>query len=133
MTGRKRHLLVDTLGHLLTVVVHRASVPDAVGAEAVLARARCHVPTLRKTWADSAYHAESLTRWLTEHWPALDLEIVRRPEGTQGFVVLPKRWIVERTLAWLSANRLLSKEYERLSWHTESWIMLASIFLLLKS
>ncbi len=69
---------------------------------------------------------------MAEHWPALDLEIVRRSEGTKGFVVQPRRWVVERTFAWLVANRLLSKEYERLPWHVESWIMLASISTLLK-
>jgi len=125
--GRKRHLRVDTAGRLLTVLVHAATVPEAVGAEAVLARARDLFPTIRKVWADSAYHTERLTIWLAEHWPALDLEIVSRPEGTKGVVVQPRRWVVERTVAWLTANRLLSKEYERLPWHVESWIMLASI------
>jgi len=130
--GRKRHLLVDTAGRLLTVLVHAANVPEAVGAEAVRARARALFPTSRKVWADSAYHTEGLTLWVAEHWPALDLEIVRRPAGTTGFVVQPRRWVVERTFAWLVANRLLSKEYERLPWHVESWIMLASISTLLK-
>jgi len=109
--GRKRHLLVDTAGRLLTVLVHAANVPEAVGAEAVLARARDLFPTIRKVWADSAYHTEGLTIWVAEHWPALDLEIVRRPKGTKGFVVQPRRWVVERTFAWLVANRLLAKEY----------------------
>ncbi len=130
--GRKRHLLVDTQGHLLAVVVHAANVPDAVGAEAVLDQARCRFPTLHKVWADAVYHAESLTVWVAAHWPTLDLEIVRRPEGTKGFVVQPRRWVVERTFAWLVANRLFSKEFERLPWHTESWIILASIAGLLK-
>ena len=123
---------MDTAGRLLTVLVHAANVPEAVGAEAVLARARDLFPTIRKVWADSAYHTERLTIWLAEHWPALDLEIVSRPEGTKGFVVQPRRWVVKRTFAWLTANRLLSKEYERLPWHVESWIMLASISTLLK-
>ncbi len=123
---------MDTAGRLLTVLVHAANVPEAVGAEAVRARARALFPTIRKVWADSAYHTEGLTLWVAEHWPALDLEIVRRPAGTTGFVVQPRRWVVERTFAWLVANRLLSKEYERLPWHVESWIMLASISTLLK-
>jgi len=130
--GRKRHLLVDTAGRLLVALVHAADVPEAVGAQAVLDRARDLFPSIRKVWADSAYHTKGLTIWVAEHWPALDLEIVTRPEGTKGFVVQPRRWVVERTFAWLVANRLFAKEYERLPWHAESWIILASISTLLK-
>jgi len=130
--GRTRHIVVDTQGHLLAVVVHAANVPDAVGAERVLEQARQRCPTLRKIWADAIDNTKTLAIWVAEHWPALDLEIVRRSEGTTDFVVLPRRWVVERTFAWLVAHRLLSKEYERLPWHTESWIILASIRTLLK-
>jgi putative transposase len=130
--GRKRHLLVDTAGHLLAVQVHPASLADGPAARGVLTQAQRLVPSVRKLWADSAYTAEALTTWLAEHWPHLDLEIVRRPEGTPGFVVQPRRWVVERSFAWLGLNRLLSKEYERLPWHEEGWILLASISLLLK-
>jgi len=130
--GRKRHLLVDTTGHLLAVRVHPADLSDGAGAQGVLTQALRLAPTLRKLWADSAYSAEVLTVWLAQHWPRLDLEIVRRPEGTRGFVVQPRRWVVERSFAWLGLNRLLSKEYERLPWHEEGWIILSSIALLLK-
>lgn len=131
MTGRKRHLLVDTCGHLLVVQVQPAGVADGPGARGVLTQAQRVVPTLRKLWADSAYSAEVLATWLSERWPQLDLEIVRRAEGTTGFVVQPRRWVVERSFAWLGLQRLLSKEYERLPWHEEGWILLASITLLL--
>jgi len=130
--GRKRHLLVDTQGHLLAVLVHPAHVSDAVGAELLLAQARQRFPTLRKVWADAIYNTGALAVWVAEHWPTLDLEIVRRPKGAKGFVVQPRRWVIERTFAWLTAHRLLSKEYERLPWHTESWIILASIRILIK-
>lgn len=132
MKGRKRHLLVDTLGNLLAVQVHPADIADGVGAVGVLTQARRLVPMLRKLWADSAYGTETLAAWLAEQWPRLDLEIVRRAEGATGFVVQPRRWVVERSFAWLGLNRLLSKEYERLPWHEEGWILLASIALLLK-
>ena len=132
MRGRKRHLLVDTGGRLLAVQVHPADIADGPGARGVLAQARRLVPSVRKLWADSAYNAEALSTWLAQHWPRLDLEIVRRAEGTTGFAVQPRRWVVERSFAWLGLNRLLSKEYERLPWHEEAWILLASIAVLLK-
>ena len=131
VTGRKRQLLVDTAGNLLAVQVQPAGIADGPGARGVLTQAQRLVPTVRKLWADSAYNAEALTTWLAEHWPQLDLEIVRRAEGTPGFAVQPRRWVVERSFAWLGLNRLLSKEYERLPWHEEGWILLASITLLL--
>jgi putative transposase len=131
VTGRKRQLLVDTAGNLLAVQVQPAGIADGPGARGVLTQALRLVPTVRKLWADSAYNAEALSAWLAEHWPQLDLEIVRRAEGTTGFAVQPRRWVVERSFAWLGLNRLLSKEYERLPWHQEGWILLASISLLL--
>jgi putative transposase len=131
VTGRKRQLLVDTAGNLLAVQVQPAGIADGPGARGVLTQALRLVPTVRKLWADSAYNAEALSAWLAEHWPQLDLEIVRRAEGTTGFAVQPRRWVVERSFAWLGLNRLLSKEYERLPWHEEGWILLASISLLL--
>lgn len=131
VTGRQRQLLVDTCGHLLAVQVQPADIADGPGARGVLTQAQRLVPTLRKLWADSTYHAQALTAWLAEHWPQLDLEIVRRAEGTRGFAVQPRRWVVERSFAWLGVNRLLSKEYERLPWHEEGWILFASITQLL--
>jgi len=131
VTGRKRQMLVDTAGNLLVVQVQPAGISDGAGARGVLAHALRLAPTLRKLWADSAYNAEALSTWLAEHWAHLDLEIVRRAEGTTGFAVQPRRWVVERSFAWLGLYRLLSKEYERLPWHEEGWILLASISLLL--
>jgi len=111
--GRKRHLVVDTLGLLWGLVVHSAGVQDRDGARQVLAQVAAQ-PALKarleKLWADGAY-AGSLEEWVAEHLEAV-LEIVKRSEGAKGFEVLPKRWIAERTLAWLSRCRRFSRDYE---------------------
>lgn len=130
--GRKRHLLVDTMGNLLVVVTHAASISEHDGAQLVLERARQLFPSLRRVWVDSGYRASSLADWKDAMWPELTLEVVERPKQTPRFVVLPRRWVVERTFSWLGTNRLLSKEYERYSHHTETWMTLASMFLFLE-
>jgi putative transposase len=127
-TGRKRHIVVDTLGLLLTVLVHSADIQDCHAAPAVLWRLRGRFPRLRRIWADASY-AGQLVGWVRRvcHWV---LEIVRRPEGTKGFVLLPRRWVVERTFAWLGRYRRLSKDYEQLPQSSESMILLAMINLM---
>ncbi len=130
--GRKRHLLVDTMGTLLVVVTHAASISEHDGAQLVLERAQQLFPSLRRVWVDSGYRASSLADWKDATWPDLTLEVVERPKHTPAFVVLPRRWVVERTFSWLGTNRLLSKEYERYAHHTETWMTLASIFLFLE-
>ena len=114
MKGRKRHLLVDTLGLIWAVVVHSAGIQDYQGARAVVARLQA-VPEfwqrLEKVYADGAYGKGGLEAWLMEQLTA-ELEIVSRPKEATGFVVLPKRWIGERTLAWISRCRRFSKDYE---------------------
>lgn len=129
--GRKRHIVVDTLGHLLEVVVHVASIQDRDGAKLVLDKlSQDTKDSLRKLWADGGY-AGSLIEWVREHLDAV-LEIVARQPGQVGFQVLPKRWIVERTFAWLGRYRRLSKDYEQLTESSEAMIYLASIHSLLK-
>jgi len=131
--GRKRHLLVDTLGLVLSVYVTSADVQDRVGARCLLAGLKPFVPRLKKIWADGAYMGEKLAAWCEEQggW---ELEIVERRSSanTEGFVVLPYRWIVERTLSWLMRNRRLSKDYERLMQSSETFIEVAMIRLLLR-
>jgi putative transposase len=129
--GRKRHLLVDTLGNLLEVVVLAANRTDVTGAKAVLTKVERQI-TLRllKLWADLGYQGE-LSDWLYEHF-AIQLEIVTPEPGQVGFVVQPRRWVVERTFAWLSKFRRLSKDYERCPCSSEGTIYLAAIFTLLK-
>lgn len=130
VNGRKRHLLVDCLGLLLAVVVHPASVQDRDGARLLLARVQGGFPRLRRIWADGGY-AGQLVDWVqaTFGWV---LDIVRRDPDTRGFQVLPRRWVVERTLAWLSRFRRLSKDYERLEQTEETLIYCAMIHLMVR-
>jgi len=109
INGRKRHLLVDTLGLMIAVVVTVASVQDRDGGKLVFSSVGDQ-PRLEKVWADGGYRGEFLT-WTKEHC-AWEVEIVLRTPDQKGFVVLPRRWVVERTFGWLNRCRLLSKEYE---------------------
>jgi len=129
--GRKRHILVDTVGNLLEVVVLAAHKPDRDGAYALLTKVETLIARrLLKLWADSAYQGE-LETWLHNQW-GIQLEIVARLEGQKGFVVQPRRWVVERTFAWLGRYRRLSKDYERCILSSEGMIYLASIHTMLK-
>lgn len=130
MTGRKRHVVVDTLGLLLAVVVHAANVQDRDGARLALARLAGRFPRLRLVWADGGY-AGALLGWAAATL-GLVVEIVAKPAGATSFTVLPKRWIVERTFAWLGRCRRLSKDYEALPATSEAWIHVAMIHLMLK-
>ncbi|MDP9373024.1 MAG: IS5 family transposase [Chloroflexota bacterium] len=128
--GRKRHLVVDTLGLMLVVVVHSAALQDRTGAKLVLAAlAAGGFPRLRLVWADGGYRGKLLA-WVQEHCGWL-LQIVKRNDDVQGFQVLPKRWIVERTFAWLSRYRRLSKDYEYRTASSEAMITIAMIHLML--
>ena len=131
--GRKRHVAVDTLGLLLTVVVTSAAVADPEGAKAVAKQLnRTDYPRLQRIWADSKYHNYELYAYLREHVDgSWELEIVSRPPQTKGWVLLPKRWVVERTFAWLGRYRSLSKDYERLPTSSEGMVYVSSIHLLL--
>ena len=133
MNGRKRHIFVDTLGLLLGVVVTAASVQDRDGALSLLASLHCRLSRLRLIWADQAYAGE-LVSWLWGLRPCrkVRLQIVRRPEGIKGFLLLPKRWIVERTSAWLGRYRRLSKDYEYLPQTSEAMIQGAMIHLMVR-
>jgi len=128
VTGRKRHIVVDTMGLLLAVVVHAASVQDRDGAKLVLQKLAGRFPRLRLIWADGGY-AGQLIAWVHELGGWL-LEIVKRPDESK-FVVLPRRWVVERTFAWLGRHRRLSKDYEALPESSETFILIATIYLML--
>ena len=125
--GRKRHIVVDTLGLLLAVVVHAADLQDRDGARPVLARLGNRFPRLRVVWADGGYRGPKLEAWLARLAPDWALAIVPRPTSASGFQVLPKRWIVERTFAWLGRYRRPGKDYEGLPETAETWIRLAMI------
>jgi putative transposase len=131
MNGRKRHILVDTLGLLLVLVVHAANIQDYDGARPVLQKAQTKSSRLQKVIADGMYPKNGLVDWVKQQFQFV-LEIVTRDKEQKGFVVLPKRWIVERTLAWLGWNRILSKEYEHLTQTSESDVYIASIRLMLR-
>jgi putative transposase len=130
INGRKRHILVDTIGLLLLVVVHSAAIQDRDGAKLVLAKVQERYTRLRLIWADSAYGGQ-LVEWVKEQVRCV-LEIVRRRDDVAGFEVLPRRWVVERTLAWISRCRRLSKYYEALPATSEAYVYLAMIHLMLK-
>ena len=128
--GRKRHILVDTLGLLLAVYVTPADLHDGKGARCLLAGLAPLYPRLKKIWADAAYRGQELAGWcLTQgNW---NLEVVERQPGTRGFSILPRRWVVERTLSWISRNRRMSKDYERKVQTSETLIQVAMVRLLL--
>jgi putative transposase len=131
--GRKRHIFVDTLGLLLTVVVTAASVQDRDGAKLLLEVLRHQFSRLRLIWADGAYGGELLAwMWALRPWRKVRLEIVQRPKGIKGFQLLPWRWIVERTFGWLGRYRRLSKDYEYLTQTSEAMIRVAMIHLMVR-
>lgn len=130
MKGRKRHIVVDTLGLLLRCVVHPANVQDRDGAKLVLQALAKRFPRLKKVWADGGYSGQLVEQ--AKGWGKWVLEIVKKPESAQGFQVLPHRWIVERTFAWLGRFRRLSKDYEALAETSETMIRLAMIRLMLR-
>src|ERR687893_2688198 len=129
--GRKRHLLVDTLGLPFSIYFPPAAVQDRVGARLLLAGLRPLVPRLKKIWADGAYSGKELAKWCEEQggW---ELEVVERDKEAKGFEVLPKRWIVERTFGWLRRDRCLTKDYERKVQTSETLIEVAMIRLILR-
>jgi putative transposase len=126
--GRKRHIIVDTLGLLLAVVVHSASVQDRDGVKLVGQRIKGRFPRLKLIWADGAY--EAAVGW-AKQFAAWVLELVRKPDGHKGFVALPPLWVVERTFAWLMNSRRLARDYERLTESSEAVVQVAMIHLML--
>ncbi|HLY56460.1 MAG TPA: IS5 family transposase [Stellaceae bacterium] len=127
--GCKRHILTDTNGFLVEAVVHAADIQDRDGAPLVLASARHLYPWLRHVFADGGYAGEKLAQALSVlgRWT---LEIVKRSDATKGFVVLPRRWVVERTLAWLTKNRRLANDFEATIQSAAAWLYIASVKLL---
>lgn len=130
ITGRKRHILVDTCGFLLAVLVTSAAVQDREGARLLLQKLVGFCKKLRLIWVDGAYRGP-LIDWVAENF-SFRLKPVLRPEGQKGFVLLARRWVVERTFAWLGYHRRLSKDYERLPQSSEAFIYIAMTRLLLR-
>jgi transposase len=128
INGRKRHILVDTLGLLLVVVIHTANIQDRDGLALVCRRLRRRFPWLRLIFADGGYQGETAAHAAARE--RLRLQIVKREPGSRGFAVLPRRWVVERTFAWLGRNRRLAKDFEATLASAATMVHLASIQLL---
>jgi putative transposase len=129
INGRKRHVVVDTLGLLWALVVTPASVQDAEGAKLALTVFRSQVKFPKIIWADAAYRAVLTWAWVQWLW---NLVIVSAKPGQKGFQVQPKRWIVERTFGWLNRSRRLSKDYEHTIQSSQAFIQLAMIHLMIR-
>jgi putative transposase len=129
--GRKRHIVVDTLGLLIAVVVTAAKVQDYHGAKPTLTRAKDRCPGLKVVWVDGIYEKQWLIDWAQGEcgW---ELQVVKRTDKEKGFKVLPKRWVVERTFGWLGRYRRLSKDYEVLPETSEALIQLAMIHVMVR-
>jgi transposase len=127
--GRKRHILTDTTGLVVGAVVHPADIQDRDGAPTLLASIRYAFPWLRHVFADAAYAGEKLDHAL-DKLGSWTVEIVRRADAAKGFVLLPRRWVVERTFAWLNRNRRLAKDFEATIESALAWLLIASVKLL---
>ena len=131
VAGRKRHIVTDTNGLLVGAVVHGADVQDRDGAPGVLASIRAAFPWLRHVFADGGYAGEKLETTLAA-MGTWTLEIIKRSDQAKGFVVLPRRWVVERTFAWLNRNRRLAKDFEASIETATAWLFAASVKLLIR-
>jgi putative transposase len=132
VSGRKRHILVDSLGMLLAVLVTSAAVDDAAGAQELLAGVESEAfPRLRIIYGDNKYHNYELYSWIEAH-VGYRLHIVSRPPDAVGFVRLPQRWVVERTFAWLGRSRRLHKDCEKLTQTSAAMVKMAMIHLMLR-
>jgi putative transposase len=137
ITGRKRHIVVDVLGLVLLVVVHSAGIPDSTGGKMLLGKLFASLKRsvynrwcrLKLLWADGGY--EAIVTWVKQTcgW---QLQITRRPPDAKGFVVIPRRWVVERTFGWLGRYRRLSKDFEHQVSSSEAMVYLASIHRMLR-
>jgi putative transposase len=126
--GRKRHMVVDSLGLLMAVAVTAASADDGAAAPRVLGPLdRQRFPRLEVVWGDAKYRNDALDAWLARTRARFRVAVVRRPEGSAGFVKLPKRWVSERTFAWRGRDRRHSKDYERRTESSEAWLRISAI------
>jgi putative transposase len=131
--GRKRHLLVDTLGLLIVVLITSAGLDDGVAAPKLLQLIEAKdVPRLETICADTKYHNHALHTWMREHRPTWRIEVKTRPEGVTGFTPLEKCWVVERTNAWNGHYRRNSKDYERKPESSAAMIYISNIHLMLR-
>jgi len=133
ITGRKRHLLVDTLGLLMAVLLTSAQVDDGAAAPALLAQVSLQdFPRLETIFGDAKYHNHALAAWLAEHRPGWKIEVKLRPPASKGFTPVRKRWVVERTNAWTGRSRRNSKDYERKPESAAAMIQISHLHLMLR-
>lgn len=130
--GRKRFVLVDTLGMILGAAVVPANETERAGAKVLLKPLLGWFPWLRKIWVDSGYCGPDFAAWVRDQRPNLEIEVIKRSDDLRGFHVLPKRWLVERTFAWLVQNRRLARDYEQSEASATGIIYLAMIRLMLR-
>jgi putative transposase len=126
--GRKRHVLVDVLGLIIVLMITSASVQDRDGAASLLEQAALEYSSIRKVWADGAYNGEAIDR--VQKKTNIEVQVVKRSDAAKGFVVLPRRWVVERTFGWLERFRLLNREYERTITSSQANVFHASCVLM---
>lgn len=132
ISGRKRHILVDTLGLLLGVLVTTAALDDGAAAPRLLEQIPLSdLPRLQKLWGDHKYHNHDFRAWLAKHRPAWELEVKSRPADSTGFTPIPKRWVAERTFGWNGRCRRHSKDYERRTDSSEAMVQISSVNLML--
>jgi putative transposase len=127
--GRKRHIVTDTDGFLLAAQMHPASIQDPHGAVPLLRRLRQTFPELIHVFADRVYRGEQLRQAIADCGP-WTIQIVERPPGVKGFQLLPRRWVVERSFAWLGRNRRLAKDFEATTASSTAWLLVANLRLL---
>lgn len=133
VSGRKRHVVVDTPGLLMAVSVTAASADDGATAPRVLGQLdRARFPRLEAVFADQKYNNRELDAWLTGQKKRFRVEVVRRPEGQKGFLLLPKRWVSERSFAWTGRDRRHSKDYEYDPASSEAWVRVSAIAQMLR-
>ena len=130
--GRKRFILVDTIGHILGILVTPANRPEREGAKELLDNALIQHGWLRKLWVDGGYSGQNFAQYVKQLRPKLDVEVVKRSDKAQGFEVLPRRWVVERTFGWLMQCRRLTRDYERTVESATGWIHTAMIRIMLR-
>jgi transposase len=129
--GRKRFILVDTLGMLLGVAIAPADTPERAGARVLLETVLPQVASLRTLWVDGGYSGPEFATWVRERAPRLGVEVIKRTDDAQGFQVLPKRWVVERTFGWVMRHRRLVRDYERTESSAGGWLFVALIRIML--
>ena len=133
ISGRKRHLLVDTLGLLVAVLITGAGIDDGVAAPQLLGQIEAQdYPRLSVIFGDRKYHNHALNAWLAQHRPGWQVEVKLRPAGTTGFTPLAKRWVIERTNAWNGRCRRNSKDYERTIESSAAMVQISNLHLMLR-